>query len=79
MASSKKKQKLDLKKKKVYVTRRVPQPGLDLLEEKCDIALWDSDEAIPKEDLIRNVSGIDALFCLLTDRIDDDILEAAGP
>ena len=68
MASERKKQKLDVVKKKLYVTRRVPQPGLDLLAEHCDIAWWDSDEAIPKEDLIRNVSGIDALFCLLTDK-----------
>lgn len=66
-------------KKKVYVTRRVPQPGLDLLKEHCDIKIWDDDEAIPKEELIRNVSGIDGLFCLLTDRIDVEVLEAAGP
>ena len=65
-------------RKKVYVTRRVPQPGLDLLKEQCDIKIWDDDEAIPKEELIRNVSGIDGLFCLLTDRIDDEVLGAAG-
>ena len=78
MASDRKNQKLDTERKQVYVTRRVPQPGLDLLKEHCDLKMWDSDEAIPKEELIRNVSGVDALFCMLTDRIDEEVLEAAG-
>lgn len=79
MSSPRKRARRDSGRKKVYVTRRVPKPGLDLLEEKCDVIVWDSDEAIPKEELIRNISGVDGLFCLLTDRIDDEILEAAGP
>lgn len=78
MSSPRKRARRDSGRKKVYVTRRVPKPGLDLLEEKCDVIVWDSDEAIPKEELIRNISGVDGLFCLLTDRIDDEILEAAG-
>lgn len=63
---------------KVYVTRRVPQPGLDLLRDECDVTFWDSDEAITKTDLIQNVRGIDGLFCLLTDKVDKDVIEAAG-
>lgn len=64
---------------KVYVTRRVPQPGMDLLRKECDVTFWDSDEAITKTELIKNVQGIDGLFCLLTDKIDKDVIEAAGP
>ncbi|KAL4221026.1 hypothetical protein ACF0H5_019289 [Mactra antiquata] len=65
-------------KKRIYVTRRVPQPGMDLLSE-YEVKIWDSDEAIPQEELLKNVPGIDALFCLLTDKIDAEVLDAAGP
>ncbi|KAK3576174.1 hypothetical protein CHS0354_001190 [Potamilus streckersoni] len=65
--------------KKVYITRRVPQPGFDILKNAgCEISIWDSDEAIPKEELLNNVPGIDGLFCMLTDPIDVEILNAAG-
>lgn len=63
---------------KVYVTRRVPKPGLDLLLPECDIDFWDSDEAIPQDQLLKNVQGVGALFCMLTDKIDEEVLENAG-
>ena len=63
---------------KVYVTRRVPKPGLDLLLPECDIDFWDSDEAIPQDVLLKNVQGVGALFCMLTDKIDEEVLENAG-
>lgn len=65
-------------KKKIYITRRVPQPGIDLLAD-YDVKIWESDEAIPREELIKNITGVDALFCMLTDIIDKDVLDAAGP
>lgn len=65
------------KKWKVYVTRRIPRPGLDLLKD-CEVTIWDSDDAIPKVELIKNVRGVDAVLCMLTDTIDQEVLEAAG-
>ena len=66
-------------KRKVYVTRRVPQTGVQLLEEAgCDVTFWDSDEAIPREELIVGIAGAHALFCMLTDIIDEEVLDAAG-
>lgn len=65
--------------RKVFVTRRVPKPGIEVLEEAgCDVSFWDSDEAIPKEELIRGIAGVHALFCMLTDVIDGEVLDAAG-
>lgn len=63
---------------KVYVTRRIPQPGLDALAEH-DVTLWDSDEAISREDLLQNVKDVNGILCMLTDTIDKDVLDAAGP
>ncbi len=65
-------------KPKVYVTRRVPSRGIDLLKKHCSITQWDTDDAISRDTLKKNVAGVDALFCLLTEKIDAEILDAAG-
>ncbi|BFZ23860.1 hypothetical protein BsWGS_26899 [Bradybaena similaris] len=64
----------------VYVTRRIPKPGLDKLAERFDIDFWDDDEVIPRHALIEKLRAkkYDALLCMLTDRIDKDVLDAAG-
>ena len=63
---------------KVYVTRRIPQSGLELLAARCEVTQWDSDDPVPLDQLVRNVKGVDALFCLLTDAINKEVLDAAG-
>jgi len=62
----------------VYVTRRIPRPGIDLLEESCDIVEINSeDRVLPKRELVDRIAGRDGVLCLLTDRIDREVLEAA--
>ena len=63
---------------KVYVTRRIPDPGTQSLTSSCDVTFWDSDDAIPREELLKNVKGMDAILCMLTDKIDGEVLEHAG-
>ena len=64
----------------VYVTRRIPKPGLDLLSEHFQIDTYDDDEAIPHDVLVNAMKAkpYDALYCMLTDTIDSEVLEAAG-
>jgi len=65
--------------RKVFVTRRVPREGVDLLKSAgCVVTQWDSDAAIPRDELMKGVRGCDALFCLLTERVDKQVLDAAG-
>ncbi|XP_061163580.1 glyoxylate reductase/hydroxypyruvate reductase-like [Saccostrea echinata] len=64
---------------KVYVTRRIPDPGTKLLGTCCDVTFWDSDDVIPRKELLKNVKGVDAILCMLTDKINDEVLEHAGP
>lgn len=64
-------------KPKVLITRRVPQAGIDRVAEVCDIELWDSDLPIPREVLLQKVADKDGLYCLLTERINDELLDAA--
>lgn len=68
-----------MSKPNVVITRRVPRPGLERVQEACNVRLWDSDEPIPRATLLEWVKGIDGLYCLLTERIDDELLDAAGP
>jgi len=64
-------------KPKILITRRVPQPGIDLVAAHCDVELWDSDLPIPRATLLEKVADKDAIYCLLTERIDDELLDAA--
>ena len=65
-------------KPNVYVTRRVPSAGVKLLEQYCQVTQWLHDEVVPRDELLKAVKGIDGLFCLLTDKIDKQLLSAAG-
>lgn len=41
--------------------------------------LWDSDDVpVPRSELLQKVKGIDALLCVLTEKIDTELLDAAG-
>jgi len=64
-----------MKKWKVFVTRKIPKPGLDLLEKECEIEVNPYDRVLTKEEIIRGIKGKDGLLCLLTDKIDKDILD----
>ncbi len=66
-------------KPKVYVTRIIPEPGLKILREAgLEIELHESKEWPPKrEELIEKVRDKDALLCLLTDKIDAEVMDAA--
>jgi glyoxylate reductase len=41
--------------------------------------VWPGDDAIPRQELLKRIAGKDALICVLSDRIDDEVLDAAGP
>ena len=65
-------------KPKVFVTRKVPEEGIKLLREHCMVTQWDSEDTVPREELLKGVKNVDGLFCLLTDKIDAEVLESAG-
>ena len=62
----------------VYVTRRIPEAGLDLLRDAgIDFDMNPHDRVLTREELLQGVRGRDAVLCLLTDTIDAEILDAA--
>ena len=64
---------------RIVVTRRIPEPALDLLREAGDTWVSPHDRPLTIEELYEAVAGADAVVSLLHDRIDDAFLDAAGP
>ncbi|KAJ7403843.1 Glyoxylate reductase/hydroxypyruvate reductase [Willisornis vidua] len=46
---------------------------------RCRVLQWDSEEPVPRAELLSRVAGVRGLLCLLSDRIDREVLDAAGP
>jgi glyoxylate reductase len=66
-------------KPRVFVTRLIPEKGLDMVRQAADIEVWQDPLPPPYETLLRKVKGLDALVCLLTDQIDANLMDAIGP
>lgn len=64
---------------KVVVTGKIPAGGLARLKAEHDVTAWESDDAISRSELLAMVAGADAIVSLLTEKIDDELLDAAGP
>lgn len=62
----------------MFVTRRIPEPGLDMLREVCEVVVNEEDRVLSKEEVIEGVKGKDALLSLLTDRIDAEVMDAGS-
>lgn len=65
-------------KPKVYITRKIPEPAFALINKSCEITLHKKEKPPTREEIIKNIAGKDALLCLLTDRIDSEVLEAGS-
>lgn len=64
-------------KPKVLVTRRVPRECLSLLKKHFEVEHFDEPTAMPRKALLKGVKDKDGLLCLLTDKIDPELLAAA--
>lgn len=68
-----------MSKPKVLVTRLIPEKGLELLTEFCEMDLWKSELPPTRDELLNHIHGVDGLLCLLTEKIDGEVMEEAGP
>ncbi len=64
---------------RVFVSRRIPEAGLALLAETCEVRVWDEPLPPPRGALLDAVAGCSGLVTLLTERVDAELLDAAGP
>ncbi len=64
---------------RVFVSRLIPDAGLDPIRAACDADIWTADLPPSRAELLRKVRGCDGLLVLLSERIDDELLDHAGP
>jgi glyoxylate reductase len=64
---------------RVFVSRVIPDEGLDAVRDACELDLWTEELPPPRDELLRRSAGMDGLLTLLTDRVDAELLDAAGP
>jgi len=62
----------------VVVTRKIPDAGLELLKNRFDVKISKVDRVLSAPELKKLVAGASAILALLTDKIDDGLLTAAG-
>lgn len=65
------------KKYKVLITRLIPEAGIALLQDKCDLDIYRGEAAIPREQLLQKISHIHGLLCLLSESVDRELLNNA--
>lgn len=63
---------------KVFVTRQLPGGGIARLQESCEVEVWPEELPAPREVLLQRVRGAAGILSLLSDRIDGEVMDAAG-
>src|SRR6266571_5561426 len=61
----------------VFVTRRIPDAGLDMLRDRCAVEVWPGDGPPAREEIMLRVPGLDGVLAMLTDRMDAELMDAA--
>jgi glyoxylate reductase len=64
---------------RVFIARRIPDEGIAPIEAVADTTVWPDELPPPRDALLTAVKGCDAVLTLLTDRVDDEFLDAVGP
>lgn len=64
---------------RIFVTRRLPEAAMEMLHKNFDVQCNPHDRVLSRQELLDGVREKDGILPLLTDRIDHEVLEAAGP
>lgn len=65
---------------KVFITRQIPEIGMNLLKEAgFEVEVSDFDGVLPRPKLLEKVRGMNAILSLLTDKMDGELMDAVGP
>lgn len=66
------------KKYSVYITRKIREPGPSILKKYFQVNMNPKVSVVDREVLIKNVKNVYALLCMLGDKIDSNVMDAAG-
>src|SRR5580704_5082057 len=65
-------------KPKLYATHPLFEAARKLLEARCEVDYWRGPSRPPRASVLEHVAGKDALICLLTEKINDEVLDAGA-
>ena len=63
---------------KVVVTGKIPAVALERLRAEHTVDAWEDESPISRDELLKRVAGADSIVSLLTEKIDAELLDAAG-
>jgi len=72
------KKRYTMNMKKILITRKLADNVIQKLSNDFELDIWNEESPIPREELLRRVPGKDGILCLLTEKIDHEVLESAG-
>lgn len=65
-------------KPRVYITRRIPREALEIIAGRCEYRIWNREgEPVPRDVLESEVRDVEGLYSLLTESIDERLLDCA--
>jgi len=68
-----------MSKPSIYITRKMPEHILNQFQEDFHISMWEhSDQSVPRDVLLEEVKEADGLFCVLSDKIDQELFQKAS-
>jgi len=65
-------------KPKVFITRRIPESGINMIREHCDVTVRAAEEPAQGDELMLQVLDKDGIICLPGDKIDKAVMETAS-
>ena len=65
-------------KSKVFITRAIPENGIEMLRGHFEVEVWEDEHEIPREVLLEKVRDADALVTMLSERIDGEVFNNAS-
>jgi len=64
---------------RVFVSRRISDEGRDRILAVAQADIWPDDMPPGRDELLRRVEGVDGFLSMVSDRVDDELLDRAGP
>ncbi len=62
---------------KILISRVIPEVGISLLKDKCDLEIYQGEGVIPRQQLLQKIRHVDGLLCLLSESVDRELLDSA--
>jgi glyoxylate reductase len=64
--------------KKIYITRKIPEEVVEKLSNHLEVKMWKEETVpVPREVLLKEIEDVDGIYCMLTDLIDEEVMENA--